>query len=177
MKRILRALPMILLCFLPYLFLYGATRTEGKFLFPAMVWWYVSIAASVFCMVYAFLLPKFFGAFARQLLFWDMFVKICHVPLFVTIFVLYAMTIMISFYFLPLAWFIEYFIVLSSSSLGISGLIRARRDGLVSGTFLGVNIFLHFLFCLDVVSAIWSYVHVRRTEKTRAIFGNGQRYY
>lgn len=49
---------------------------------------------------------------------------------------------------------------------GVSGLIQARREGKITTTVTVVNCILHFLFCMDVISAIVMFCVVKSNVVT-----------
>jgi hypothetical protein len=52
---------------------------------------------------------------------------------------------------------------------GVSGLIKAYREGKITVIALIINIILHLIFCLDVISAVVMYITVKRKDKTQPI--------
>lgn len=56
----------------------------------------------------------------------------------------------------------DYILLLPSTMYGISGLIQARKENLIQDKNFAIHVILHFMFCLDLVSAIMSYCRVRK---------------
>lgn len=169
--KFVKSIPMFLLMAAPYLIIYVASLEKTKLL-SGDVWILLLFAVIFFNMFYPFLLRKM-GYTAKQLLFWDMLIKIFHIPMFVVIFLGILMTIMLSFMVIPLAVLFDYIVVLTSSMYGVSGLGKAKGEGAAAGTYRIMMLVFHFIFCLDVVAAVWSYAHVRgqikQQQMTRSI--------
>lgn len=161
--KFVKSIPMFLLMAAPYLIIY-VVSPDNSTLPLGDVWVLLLFAVVFFNMFYPFILRKM-GYTAKQLLFWDMLIKISHIPMFVVIFLGILLTVMLSFMMIPFVALFEYIIVLASSMYGVSGLGKARSEGTAVGTYRIVMLVFHFLFCLDVVAAIWSYAHVRGQMK------------
>ena len=113
-------------------------------------------------MIYAFILPRR-GYTPQQLLFWDMLLKLCYIPLYILVFIagmLLAGTI-IGLGLIPFFMLFDYLLLLPSTMYGVSGLRQAYKAGLLSkGAQVG-NSILHFFFCLDVLSAVIVFITVK----------------
>lgn len=167
-RRKKRVLP-ILLIIIPYVciisYVAGAviaiineTMVTGIFEVAVFIPLGALIVIGIANAVYAILMVRH-GTPSHELLFWDMLLKLCHIPFYVLIFifgvvmVLVPMGFLTAFLLIPL----DYSILLSSSVYGICGLVQARRENRLSERAAVVNGVLHFLFCADVVSAVYSY--------------------
>lgn len=154
-----RILP-ILLLISPYLYAltvmlyckFGGAREMESFIliFCGMV-----VIIFIPNMIYAFVIGKH-GESSDVILFWDMILKLCNIPIYIVIFCfgffmsLFPKGMVISF---PLAIF-DYLLLIPSSIYGVSGLIQACRERKITKATAVVNGILHFFFCMDVISAI-----------------------
>ena len=81
-------------------------------------------------------------------------VKLAHIPMYVVFFLLtfLAMPLFAPFFFL-----LDISVLFLSSSFGISAIIRARQNGLISTGWAALHTILHYIFVLDVISAflVW----------------------
>lgn len=79
-------------------------------------------------MIYAFILPRR-GYTPQQLLFWDMLLKLCNIPLYILVFIagmLLAGTI-IGLGLIPFFMLFDYLLLLPSTMYGVSGLRQAYK--------------------------------------------------
>lgn len=60
---------------------------------------------------------------------------------------------------------LNYVLLLSTSMYGVSGLLKAIREKKITKITAVINIILHFLFCVDVISAITMFCVVKAKEK------------
>ena len=56
---------------------------------------------------------------------------------------------------IPFLVLFDYFLLLSTSMYGISGLLKCGKEGRLSGKAVAMNIVLQFVFCADVLSAVY----------------------
>ena len=112
-------------------------------------------------MVYPYILSKL-NFSGRKLLFWDMFLKLWNIPLYLWafLFVLFGMVLAIPA--IPFLFLLDYTLLLATSQYGISGSLKLHRGGQFTKKAAALNILLHFLFCFDVFSAIYCYVKARK---------------
>ena len=160
-----RRLPVLVLLVAPYalLALLVVFWGQGKLLAAGIAWAAVCLFAFLPCMACAFFLPRK-GWSARQLLFWNMLLKVCNIPFFLCVF---FAGMMMSVFVIPLLLpliLIDYSVLLPSTMYGLSGLLQARREGRISAKTLGIFGIMQFFFCLDVVSAVWMYASARKWE-------------
>lgn len=124
---------------------------------------YLAIGAVVFLpnMIYAFVARR--RATARQLLFWDMMLKLCNIPIYLAVFLFGIMMalMILGIMLVPFLILFDYLLLLPSTMYGFSGLLQARREGRLSRAAMVGHMILHAFFCLDVVSAVVAYVQVR----------------
>lgn len=168
-------IPMLLLITVPYLFVtvfFLLIAVEGGFSARALElggWVFLGICIVVFlpCGIYPFFWRR--KASSSQLLFWDMILKICNIPIYILVFVIgVIMAIFIlGIPLLPFLFLFDGLLLLPSTMYGISGLMQARKEGRISSGTAILNGILHFLFCLDCVSAVVSYLLVRSKKTDR----------
>lgn len=151
----MKKLPMILLLTAPYVLLLGffgsiSADSDG----PALAGLAYFLLCLLCGMVHAFAMPRL-GFTARQILLWNMVLKLSFIPFYAIVFLIVLVTNVMLIPALPFVLFVEYLLLLSSGMYGISGLKCAYQRGSVSKGFLVVNIAAHLCFCLDVVSAVF----------------------
>lgn len=117
-------------------------------------------------MIYAFILLIRREA-ASVLLFWDMLLKLCNIPIYIVLFL-----VGFPIFFFPAGFIISFFIavidyilLLPSTMYGVCGIIQARRENKITTKSAVVNIILHFFFCTDVFSAVIMYCKVKQKSK------------
>ena len=164
---------MILLLLSPYLYLLiiiffgGRWQSSGSFL-PNIILVHLCFIIAVFIpnMIYAFVLAAHRES-SKTLLFWDMLLKLCNIPVYVLFFILGTVFLIVPFgiLFTFLIVVFDYLLLLPSTMYGISGLIQARREKKLTIDAVVVSGILHFLFCTDVVSAVVMFCKVRAYEK------------
>lgn len=108
---------------------------------------------------------------AKSLSFWNMLMKLLHIPAYVMIFLIGVMLtgqllvgLPFGLFFVPVLVVIDVLLLCTTSSYGICALVRAKKEGRISGSFLVVNIILHLIFVWDVVSAILVFCKLRKTK-------------
>ncbi|MGN0999021.1 MAG: hypothetical protein ACI4PO_05665 [Faecousia sp.] len=113
-----------------------------------------------------------------RLAFWNMVIKLAHIPFYGILFAVGAGLTIASIGFLvpllvlPMALgilaLIDYLLLITSSMYGINALRRAKQKGTVSTAFVVVNGILHFFFVADVISAIVVYCRLRERKSWTA---------
>ena len=110
---------------------------------------------------------------AKKLAFWDMVIKLIHIPFYLIVFIagvalLMAMVVpalvFVSPFLVAILAVIDFFLMLTSSAYGIHALIRAKKNGVVSVKFVMVHSILHLFFVTDVISAVIVFVKVRKCK-------------
>lgn len=162
MKRI----PILLLLVLPYGYL-GVCSFEGLTAFALTLWPILWLCIVLPNLIYAWVLPRL-GASPRMLLFWTMLLKLCHIPVYALVFFLVMLLNIMLIPLIPLLFLFDVSLLVGSSMYGASGLYQAHRAGFLSTAETVLLILLQFLFCLDVFSAIYAYVRVRRQSSSQA---------
>lgn len=118
--------------------------------------------------IYAFILVKK-GECSKKLLFWDMLLKLCNIPIYVAVFVLGLILALIPMGFVFTITFaiFDYLLLLPSSMYGVSGLIRAHRENRISTAMTVVMGALHFFFCMDVIVSVIMYIIIAPQIESR----------
>ena len=63
---------------------------------------------------------------------------------------------------IPLLFSFDCLLLLSTSMYGVSGLLQCRRENTLPSKVIWLNLILQYLYCVDVVSAIYCYFKVRK---------------
>lgn len=159
MKRI----PLLALLVMPYLVL-ALVMNQG--LSAACL----ELAAAIFFgvvlvnLLWALLAVRL-GFSARQLVFWNLLLKLCHIPFYLLVFAVGLLLNVMIIPLLPFLALMDYLLLLSSSLYGVRGLWLARRQGRLSLPAAGICTALQFFFCLDVVCAVYSWLRLRKSLK------------
>ena len=161
MKRI----PMILLLIAP------GTTVAVCYLFdldlmPGLV---ICGAILILNMVYAFLLPRL-GFNGKQILFWNLLLKLWNIPLVLTILLVTLITSLVggegirdeAALMVLIAWLACYLIQLSSAMFGISGFRWCRKYGTLSQAGMIASSLAQFIPCIDVIGSILCYIMFRK---------------
>ena len=109
----------------------------------------------------------------KGLSFWNMLMKLFHIPAYVLIFMVGAMLAgqlivgsPLGLIIVPILVVIDVLLLCTTSSYGVCALVRSMQENRISVAFMVVNIILHFLFVWDVVSSIIVYCKIRKTKPT-----------
>ena len=159
----MKKIPTILLMLAPYAFI-AVFLNFGLTKYVLLLWPILWLVICLPNMVYAFLLPRL-GSTPRQLLFWNMVLKLCNIPVFVGVFLVALLLNIMVIPLLPFLVLFDYSLLLPSSMYGISGIWQNYRKGKFSLAETAVNIILLFFFCADVISAIYCYVRGRKVSQ------------
>ena len=109
----------------------------------------------------------------EQSAFWNMLVKLVHIPFYMVMFVIGLGVLATSWlpgliFFTPFIVMmfvvVDYCLTVTSSSYGINVLIRARKEGALSTKFMALHLVMHLCFVLDVISAISVFVKLRKAK-------------
>lgn len=107
-----------------------------------------------------------------ELAFWDMVIKLVHIPFYVLVFFIGLVVLMASvvpalLFISPMMVFclflIDLFLMITSSMYGVNALVRAGKQGDVSSGYVLVHVVLHFIMVLDVISAVLVFFRLRKT--------------
>ena len=156
----MKKIPMVTLLVLSYLLVglavvYGITDTVLD------IWLVFFLLVELPNMIYAFLLPRWGGREA-DLLFWNMVLKLCQLPIFLAVLLLVAVLNLLVLPLLPMLFVFAYTLLLSTSAYGISALQWAYRRGALSWEKRSFLILLHCMFFSDVVCAVSCWRQSRR---------------
>lgn len=108
-----------------------------------------------------------------QLAFWNMLLKLVHIPFYMLIFMIGLGFLMASvvpvFVFLTpmiisILFIIDLFLMVTSSMYGVNAIIHARQQNVVSKKWGSEYMILHFIFVLDVISAIIIFVKFKKLK-------------
>jgi len=156
----MKKIPMILLLVAPYgiLTLCSLTNldlTVGLVIYGAIL---------LLNMVYAFLLPGF-GFHGKQILFWNLLLKLCNIPLILLILVTALVTMLIGGDrmggILPsmilITFLCCYTVQLSSGVFGLSGFLWYRKHGTLSGGGVVAATAGQLIPGIDILGAILCY--------------------
>lgn len=117
----------------------------------------ISIIFFISNMIYPFILAKH-GESSTTLLFWDILLKLCNIPIYIVVFMFGSIMMIWPLGFgVVIAIFLaifDFIMLLPSSMYGVNGIVQACREKKITKLTAVVNCILHFLFCLDVISAI-----------------------
>ena len=161
MKRI----PMILLLSAPYLILFAYYQTPMDVTIPLCIYGVFLI----FNMVYAFLLPKL-GFNGKQILFWNLLLKLSHIPLHILILLFTVVMAMVGGTGLQgevLTVFLTgsgcgFVLRLSAAMFGISGFRWCHKYGTLSKAGMIVSSVAQLIPGVDVIGSILCYIMFRK---------------
>ncbi len=109
-----------------------------------------------------------------RLAFWDMLMKIAHIPFYVVVFglgVLLLFTIVVPAmifvtpFMVGMLVVVDLLLMITTSLYGVNALFRAWRKGLISGKYAVIHIVMHCFFVTDVISAVMIYFKLRKAGK------------
>ena len=161
-------IPMFLNSLAPYLFLiitflYSNGFVGGYAVLAALIFFLV---VSFFGMAYAFILQRL-GYDAEKLLFWNMLIKLLHIPFYLFVFFCTLLLFIMIIPLIPLVMVFEYIMLLSSTAFGISAaILLMRHDKRYSAVTIVLTVF-QFVFCLDVIASVVGYIIVRRSNRKK----------
>ena len=176
MKKLRKILPVVLMVW-PYLFVIGflAACDMGD----NGLSWFTGLSMIGTIAVYGLNIVNAFRGFDRQegekLAFYDMLIKLIHIPFYILVFVLGMLlaAVMVVPIFVMLTPFLilllaigDFFLMITSSMYGISAALRLGKTGEISKTASVVYFILHFFFVADVISAILLYRSAKKKKKT-----------
>lgn len=190
MKKIIQAMPAVLLLILPYLLmaLLGVAGYlseaelpgDGAYIMDDSMIDIYGMAFKAVPIIYAVIVlvsvvwlicQTASGMSAQKLLFWNMLIKLCYIPVFFFAFLAMlagfatflvggiAMVIMMAL--IMLAFFIP------PCLYGVCGCIRAAKEGTLNKALAVGFAILHCIGCIDVIIAIVAYCMVRSSNKKR----------
>lgn len=160
----MKKLPMILLLIAPYLLLMVCSITGMDFSIGICAY----AALLVFNMAYAFRMPKQ-GFEGKQILFWNMLLKLCHIPLMILIGLVVLMTSLIGGEGMAdeaptmvlIGLMVCYILQLSSAAFGFSGLLWYRKQGALSVMGMIAAMMAQLIPCVDIIGSVLCYLMLR----------------
>ncbi len=190
MKKIIQAMLPVLLLAMPYLLMVlpagmaqmmgtevsepalnypnaEATDTFDRMLVIMAVMYGVIVLTNAIWLIY----QTASGISAQRLLFWNMLIKLCYIPVFLYVFLTMLMG-MAMFWFggiimtvMALLALLVFFI--PTCFYGVCGCIRAAKERTLNAVVAVAFGILHCIVCVDVVIAVVSYCMVRSNNKKR----------
>lgn len=109
---------------------------------------------------------------ALKLAFYDMIIKLIHIPFYLCVFVIgvvfiAAMVVPALMFFSPMVvimlFVVDCFLMLTSSMYGISAALKASRIGMISKKSALLHGIFHCIFVTDLISAIILYRKIKRS--------------
>ena len=173
----MKKLPMILLLIAPYAIYFLCDRTNIDF----AIGLYIYAAILIFNMVYAFLMPKL-NFNGKQLLFWNLLIKLCNIPLVVIIIFVVLITSLIGgramsnvvLSVILIAFAGCYMLQLSSAMFGISGFLWLYRHGSLTKKDVALCTAAQLIPITDVLGSVVCYFMFRKygqsSEKASPVF-------
>ena len=161
--------PMVFLLIAPYLLLMVCSITGMDF----SIGIYAYAALLIFNMIYAFRMPKQ-GFKGKQILFWNLLLKLCHIPLILLILVFTLVMMMVggegirdeATSMVLIAWLACCLIQLSSAMFGISGFRWCHKYGTLSKAGMIASSIAQFIPCVDLIGSILCYIMFRKEGQT-----------
>lgn len=161
----MKKIPMILLLIAPWAIL-ALCGLAGMDLAPGL---FVYGAFLLFNMVYAFVLPKL-GFNGKQLLFWNLLLKLLHIPVILLILLVLLITTLVGGetvltnapFVIPAMLLACYVLQLSSAMFGISGFIWCGKYGNVSAAGVVASTIVQLIPGVDVIGSILCYIMFRK---------------
>ena len=165
----MKKLPMILLLIAPYAIYFLCDCTNMDFAIGLCIYGVILVLN----MVYAFLIPKleFSG---KQLLFWNLLIKLCHIPLVVIILLVVLMTSLIGGEamrdavpsMILIAFAGCYMLQLSSAMFGISGFLWLYRNDRLTRKDVAFCTAAQLIPIADVLGSVVCYFMFRKHGQT-----------
>ena len=161
----MKKIPMIALMVAPYAVLIVCYQLTLDITFGVCVY----AALLLFNLFYAFQMPKL-GFQGKQMLFWNMLMKLCNIPLVNLVRVFTLVMVLIggeklqdqSVWMVLIALLLLFLVRLSSAVFGISGFRWYRKYGTLSKAGAVASSVVQLLPCVDVIGAIICYIMYRK---------------
>lgn len=163
----------ILLMFWPYSFILCGFA-ESEEIVSALMITYVLLTLVVYVasIINAFLYKGKNRIY--ELALFDMLIKLIHIPFYIMVFVIGILSffiavvpalVLVAPIMIFILFVIDALLMLTSSTYGISALLKASKAGMVSRTFMIVNIILHCFFVTDIISSVIIFIRLRHRSK------------
>ena len=165
----MKKLPMIMLLIAPYAIYFLCDRTNMDF----AIGLYIYASILILNMVYAFLMPKL-NFNGKQLLFWNLLIKLCNIPLVVIILLVVLITSLIGGEsmrdavpsMILLAFSGCYILQLSSAMFGISGFLWLCRHNKLTRKDVAFYTAVQLIPIADVLGSVVCYFMFRKHGQT-----------
>lgn len=162
----MKKLPMLLQLIVPYIILVCGFAAMDMMI--GIVCFYGIIL--IFNMVYAFLLPKL-GFDGRRILFWNLLLKLCNIPVVLCILLFALVMTMVGgkdlgsdiAIMFKIVFCVCYVLQLSSSVFGLSGLLWYREQGLLSAKSVIARTLVQFIPLVGLWGAVHCYISLRKS--------------
>lgn len=160
----------ILLVIWPYLIM-AFGLLEGETLITVALYLYLPVTAVVYIwnIVNAW---KYKGEnTAKELAFFNMLIKAVHIPFYLGVFLIGAIFLLASvvpalIFFTPMVlislFVTDVILLVVSSMYGVNAIRYAYKEGLITRKSALKNLIMHFIFVLDIISAVNIYCKVRK---------------
>ena len=171
--KLRKMLPVLLMVW-PYLFfalmLLPETMDE---MFSVILYAYMALTVVVYFGNMLFVCSNRQEGASERLAFWDMVIKLVHIPFYLLVFAvgamfLLAMVVPALVLFSPMVVMtlavIDWLLMLTSSSYGIQSIRRAKKQGILTWKSAMWHTVLHLCFVTDVISAVCIYRKIRKSN-------------
>lgn len=169
-----RILPVLLLVW-PYLCLipFGIGSADEDFYGPVIGIYMVLTVAVYLLNIICACMDKDENAY-RRLAFWDMVMKVVHIPFYLAVFVLGVLLLLtivvpamvfVTPFMVGILVVVDLMLMITTSLYGVNALLKGCRRGLISKSYTIVHIVLHCFFVTDVISAVMIYFKLRKAGK------------
>ncbi len=173
-KTLKKILPVLLLVW-PYLCVipFGIGSSNEDIYGPVMGIYMILTVVVYLLNVISTFIDKDEAAYQR-LAFWDMVMKVVHIPFYLMVFVLGVLLLLtivvpamvfVTPFMVGILVVVDLMLMVTTSLYGVSALLKGCRLGLISKTYTVVHIVLHCFFVTDVISAVMIYFKLRKTGK------------
>lgn len=168
----MKKIPMILLLIAPYAILIICDQayldlTIGVYIYGILL---------LFNLVYAFLMPRL-GFNGKQILLWNLLLKLCNIPLVLLILLVVLLMTLIggeamrddSASMVKIALLACYLLQLSSAMFGFSGFLWCRKYGTLSRAGVVASTIVQLIPCIDVIGSVLCYIMFRKEGQTKTM--------
>lgn len=169
-------LPLILMVW-PYLFAVYFMLPDGlgENIYMLLLFAYIILTVFVYILNIGNAFTYKGNEAARKLAFYDMMIKLLHIPFYLCVFALgivciVAMVVpafvLVSPMIIMMLFVIDCFLILTSSMYGISAAIKSSRQGMISKKAALLHGIFHCIFVTDIISAIILYRKIKRSTNS-----------
>ena len=160
MKTALKWLPLLPVAVFPYtIWLVGSITDVGGGSLPVfapsvllLLFWLLGLVGAALTF-WQSLRGKWEG---RKLALASMLIKLFHIQNYITLFL--GAMLLFAIPMVPvLIWVVDVMTIILSGLVGLAAVLRCRGEGRLTNRAALVNGMLQFVFCADIISAIWVY--------------------